>query len=678
MKLLSFRIKNYRSVNDSGVIEGGDCVALVGRNESGKTNLLLALESLNPPDREIQKLSFVKDFPRDRAKTDFSEDLEVVETTWELTEQERKQLAEIFPRSKDTTKVSISRKYRDTRYVGFEPLLPLQVERESIEQAFTKIRQSISGCLSKQSEPVKKAIADAVEKLCVPPPESKSQLVEWATTLLREIKGFRSLLPRHSVEMPEVAGQHMDRLAELAENLSQDEERHAAARQWAVKNMPVFIYLADYPELHGHQDMPDLIRALDGQRQQTEADRNFLRLCKVAGLDPRQMNELLSGSHEERQQLANRAGAVVTRKIRELWKDRQLMIRFNLDGKHFDTLVSDPTSVYPVEINFDDRSRGFKWFFSFYVAFAADTSGGPAENAILLLDEPGLYLHAVAQRDLLDHFDQDFRNQVIYTTHSPFMIPIHHLSRVRTVNVTEERGTVVTNDVQGDSKTLFPLQTALGYDLTQALFIGEKNLVVEGVTDFWYLASISDYLKEKHERGLPDDLIITPAGGAQKIPYMVALLTAQNLKVLVLLDEEPGARQSHLEMIRNKLIRGDNVICITEGYDSPRGHGADIEDLLDPATYSKLVKDTYSAELQGKTPQVNDDIPRIVRRYEDAFVKLGLKFNKTRPARQFIHQISSKPESIVTELTKKRFARLFGVVTERLAKQAARSERPFI
>jgi AAA ATPase domain len=216
-----------------------------------------------------------------------------------------------------------------------------------------------------------------------------------------------------------------------------------------------------------------------------------------------------------RQLLANRAGAVVTGKVRELWTDRELKIRFNLDAQHFDTLVSDPTSIYDVEVNLNKRSRGFKWFFSFYVTFTADTEDGPAEKAILLLDEPGLHLHALAQRNLLNHFANDFKNQIIFTTHSPFMAPVDELPSIRTVNIAQDTGTTVTNDPTGDERTLFPLQTAIGYDLTQTLFVGDKNLVMEAVSDFWYLITISEYLAESNRIGMPKGLTLTPAGGAQ-------------------------------------------------------------------------------------------------------------------------------------------------------------------
>ncbi|KAK0359038.1 hypothetical protein LTR94_032885, partial [Friedmanniomyces endolithicus] len=152
------------------------------------------------------------------------------------------------------------------------------------------------------------------------------------------------------------------------------------------------------------------------------------KLCKVAGLDPEQLQTLFqSNDQETRAQLVNRAGAVVTTAIRERWKDRQLKVRFNLDAQHFDTLISDPNAIYDVEVNLDERSRGFQWFFAFYIVFAADTDGGDADDAILLLDEPGLYLHAKSQGDLLKHLEDDFVNQILYTTHSPFMVPTHRL-----------------------------------------------------------------------------------------------------------------------------------------------------------------------------------------------------------------------------------------------------------
>ena len=207
-----------------------------------------------------------------------------------------------------------------------------------------------------------------------------------------------------------------------------------------------------------------------------------------------------------------------------------------------------------MEVNLDERSRGLKWFFSFYIAFCADTKGGAADNAVLLLDEPGLYLHALSQGDLLRHLTTDFKNQIIYTTHSPFMVPAENLDAIRTVNIDQDAGTTVTDTPTGDSRTLFPLQMALGFSLSQSLFVGRDNLIVEGVTDYWMLSSISEQLASLKKTSLPKSLTITPAGGAQKVGYMVALLASERLRVLVLLD---GRKASQGDTQRTGKIQAD-------------------------------------------------------------------------------------------------------------------------
>jgi hypothetical protein len=375
--------------------------------------------------------------------------------------------------------------------------------------------------------------------------------------------------------------------------------------------------------------------------------------------------------------LTNRAGAVVTQKIRQLWTDRALKIRFNLDADHLDTLISDPTAVYDVEVNLDERSRGFKWFFSFYVTFTADTAGGSAENAILLLDEPGLYLHAVAQQDLLAHFAKDFKNQIVYTTHSPFMIPVDDLDSIRTVNISQDTATVVSNDPIGDERTLFPIQTALGYNAAQSLFIGQNNLVVEGVSDFWYISAASDYLNDASASGLPKDLIVTPAGGAQRVSYMVTLLTSHRLRVLVLLDEESDSRATAQDLVKAKMIRNDYVIFVSEALSVAPSGGADIEDLLEPTVFHTLVMDSYAKELDGKTLTLNNHIPRIAKRYEEAFKSLNLPFHKPRIARLFLQRIAENPASVMTQITKENFEMLFRKISECLEKQFLRNAEPF-
>lgn len=675
MNFKNFRVKNFRSVNDSGDIEVGGRTALVGRNESGKTNLLLALESLKPPGG-MTEMTFVKDFPRGRMPNEFSAGAVFVWTTWGLDEDERRDLARIFPRAEGVGEVTVGRRYRPQRYVWFPGLPALAVDSGMVGEYLTALRRSVNASLRGKDADESSALKGALDALAGALGETDDPL-EWAGRVDDATDSFRNAVRGVAPGVLERNGARLRAVEKHASNIQSDGEAHQRAREWAFGRLPVFVYLDEYPEIHGHQDIPEYLHRIS-QGTPTPADENFSKLVKVAGLDPEQLNALLLQNHEERQLLANRASAVVTAKLRELWTERQLTVRFNLDERHFDTIISDPNLFYPVDVNLDERSRGFKWFFSFYMTFAADTAGGPAEDAVLLLDEPGLFLHAMAQRDLLDLFKRDFENQILYTTHSPFMIPTEDIASARTVNIAPDQGTTVTNDPTGDAMTLFPLQAALGYGITQTLFVGERNLVVEGVSDYWYLSSVSEHLVERGEGpGLPAGMVVTPAGGAQKVSYMVALLAAQNLKVVVLFDDEPKARSAAEDLLKNKLIRDENLVFVTAAFDGAPSGGADVEDVLDPETFGRLVEESYARELSGKELELNYRIPRIVKRYEEAFAGLGMKFHKTRPAKLFLRKMAESPEEMLAGETEERFKRLFTSVNEKAERSERREGRPF-
>lgn len=460
------------------------------------------------------------------------------------------------------------------------------------------------------------------------------------------------------------------------ELLSQLEDQAAAisgydvalkkAKELVSSWLPRFIYVSDFPELYGHQDLDAFTQRRGQDPSFKEREDNFEKLARVAGFDPAHLNQHRN-DHELRGQILNRASSLVTGEIRRLWKDRSLMVRFDIDGPHVTVLVSDPNAQYPVEVNLDERSRGFRWFFAFYITFSADTQGGSSEGAVLLLDEPGLYLHAKSQEHLLKHLRQDYKNQIIYTTHSPFMIPPDAIDIVRTVNIDEKLGTTVTKTPSGDSRTLFPLQAALGYQLSQTLFVGHSNLIVEGVTDFWILSAVDAHFRGAGTPGLPNELTITPAGGAGKVSYLAALLASEELNVLVLLDDDRAGRDTQRDIVTNKLLRDTAILFVTEGI-SPKPSEADIEDLIEPAIYETLVKETYKSELKGKTLALNAKIPRIVKRHEAAFDALGLEFHKTRPAREFLSRMGTDPSKLLTKDSSDRFELIFKQITERYDK----------
>lgn len=510
---------------------------------------------------------------------------------------------------------------------------------------------------TEQTQPDIQAISDICNAL-LPIPDRP---IGWSEQAKGKPQELRQFLVKYDIDLKSESDDALDELEDTLNEISSDSSRSKQAREWILTKLPVFVMVDEYPELNGHHQMAEYTYHKQ-QGTLTNADIHFEKLCKVAGISPDELTANRNNS-EVRNQLVNRAGAVVTTEIRRLWQDKPLKIRFNVDSDYFDTYVSDSNHTYDVEVNLDERSRGFKWFFSFYITFFADTKGGSAENAVILLDEPGLYLHAKSQADLLNHLTNDFDNQIIYTTHSPFLVPIKNISDVKTVSITEDKGTTVTNDPSGDSTTLFPLQAALGYDIAQSLFIGSHNLIVEGVTDFWYLSTISDVLTSAGRKGLNSKIIITPAGGAQRVSYMVSLLSSQNLNVVVLLDDEKQSRETSVELQQQGMLNRKNVVFVSDALESKRDE-CDIEDLFNRDTFLQLVDESY--DLKPGTLKLNEKIPRIVKQIENSFSTDKKHFVKAKPARAFMNRLKDGDIQLLSTEELDRFEKLCDLINKRM------------
>jgi hypothetical protein len=139
VKLVSLRVQNFRSVTDSGEITVAKLTSLVGRNEAGKSNLLLALHSMNPPGGPTD-LSPIKNFPRQRRLSECNDATPVVSTLWELGAQEQVELAAMFPRAAGVSRVDIGRQYKAaTKTVGFQGLKPLTFSASEVAARLRKI-----------------------------------------------------------------------------------------------------------------------------------------------------------------------------------------------------------------------------------------------------------------------------------------------------------------------------------------------------------------------------------------------------------------------------------------------------------------------------------------------------------------------------------------------------------
>jgi hypothetical protein len=433
--------------------------------------------------------------------------------------------------------------------------------------------------------------------------------------------------------------------------------------------------------MKGHENIESLKSRVQSNNLQ-QPDYPLLGLIELARL---KLDELLNPQRTE--WLVNKlegASNHLSNKILKYWsQNKHLLMRFDVrpgrpgDPKEMTSGTNIWARIYDskrmVSTPLGTRSRGFVWFFSFLAWF--DQQQRKNELLILLLDEPALFLHGRAQADLLRYIEEELKgnHQVIYTTHSPFMVDPTKFDRVRIVQdksmdsdkplPKDEDGTkVITEVLEATEDSLFPLQGALGYDICQTLFVGPNNLIVEGVSDLLILQTISALLDSVGREKLSEKWTIAPVGGFDKVPTFVALLGAQKgLKISTLIDLQKKDQQSIENLYKKKLLKRGNVLTFADFTGTSE---ADIEDMFDIDFYLNLVNAEYQTELGSpiKQKMLLFKSPRIIPKLEDFFranpTKTGAQFNHYRPARYFAEN-TAKLAKTIPPITMDRFEAAF-------------------
>ena len=335
---------------------------------------------------------------------------------------------------------------------------------------------------------------------------------------------------------------------------------------------------------------------------------------------------------DKRDYQLNAATIRLTDAICEIWNPKKdgrdaNKLRIKVDGQYLKVVVEDDLGV---EVELDQRSEGFQWMVSFYVVFFAEASD-KHKNAILLLDEPGQSLHALKQAEFIETLTKlSKKNQTLYTTHSPFLVGTDELDKVRVVEMTDRTtGTKVNLSLTAsDSGAMLPLQEALGYDLAQSLFFHKKNLVLEGLTDMWYIESLSELFKADGKTGINEQIALIPANCASKVVYFATILHAQNLKISALLDSDAeGELAAKQETLINAV--GAKRILRTKDVYSGQVSAVEIEDILRD-TLLNIAKDQCGwdaiavAKTQAKRPIV--DVLKSVAKADFSKYKLSKAF----------------------------------------------------
>lgn len=663
MQLIAFRVLNYRSILDSDWVDTSDITVIVGKNESGKTSLLKALHKFNPFRPESYSID--REWPRGH-RNQRSPDAPVVEVRFEFTEAEQAQLAQFTQAAAATTGVEIAKTYKgDFRYKFLPADFPDQHDPKefvtAVRRAASHATESASTALSSAIETSTKQAAEVLEGTGIA--EFRNRVAALTQAVDQAVQADNSCDSAAAQAFKQV-------LAELNTRAGTPSPKKQA-EEVTEKLLPVFIYMDDHRPFSGLAYLNQIKERKD-KGQLTEEDKTILMILEMAGLDFEKEHGRASAQDKEQRMLdMNDASLTLTNMIAHHWSQRRYNVRFEADGHHLIAFVSD--ELQPALVPLNERSKGFQWFFSFDMTFMYETDG-TFKNAVILLDEPGLHLHAAAQRDLLARMREYAQgNQLIYTTHMPFMIDMNRLDNIRVCVESKDVGTKATSDFYAaDEHARFPLQAALGLSISQSLFVGQFNLVVEGVTDFWLLSTVATMLREAGRPSLDERIVITPCGGATKAAYVGTMLQGQQLNVVVLLDSDPEGRKVAEGLIKQWIMKDRHVLLI--GNAIGRGDDCTVEDLFPLDYYLTFVNQAYQADLGGRpitAAEVNARRnPLLTKRVDEVLITRGLQpnadgwaFNKGRPAKLMLRDWAGKRLGELPAGTCDSFEHLFTAVS---------------
>ncbi len=592
MKLIEVTVKNFRNILDSSPVKiQEDITCLVGKNESGKTSFLHALYRLNPARPNVS-FKVEEQYPawlekKDRRRGENLEEFKPTVGKFEIEDDLILELKEHFGANiLNDNILIISRAYNGN--------LTYTLDTKSEDDAAKELLENLS--FSKETR-------TNLNKV-----KSISEMKEIA----ERIKGK---------EENEKDNDSIAILLERINKLYGTFTFKEAIWEKIKPHVPKFIYFDRYSSLPYTVEISQLLKSDPKDLEDNEL--TALTLLRMAGADD---EYLLNPDYERRKRELENVANALTEDVLNYWsQNRELRVSPDITLKtkaasNGTTSVVDELKIriwdnkHTLSLPFNEHSTGFQWFFSFLAAFSEYEYNN--EPVIILLDEPGLGLHARAQADFLLFIEERLadKRQVIYSTHSPFMVQPNRLERARVVEEKDRQvGSKITQDtLTTDPDTLFPLQGALGYDLVQHLFISENNLIVEGTSDFTYITILSDFLKENSREYLNEKWSFVPVGGADLIPTFVALL-GNHLDVTVIVDSRKDGHQKLTNLAQAGYLKNQKIITIGEIVNKPL---ADIEDLFKVDDYLKLYNKAFNRTIKSSDLKGTDQIVNMIARFE--------------------------------------------------------------
>ena len=583
MEIKSFRIKNYRSIKDSGIcyLSGDNVTILAGKNESGKTSILEALEDFDT-DRQIRK---------EAIPLQDAEAIPEIAITFELDGKTLDEFVSCtglnFPKL-NRVDIEIVKKHSNTYAISHKSIEELGLQNQ--------VKMDIENkCVSLVEE--KLADENFVNLDFENIEDFKSSVINYKAEFENEITNFSeekktNFFTKYNELVASIDNYILLNDDYIIRNIYTD-------LQW----IPNFILFSSFDDI-----FPSEVLLTEAQNNEFIKD-----LSIISNLN---LDLITSGTPAKKTQHKEKLNVDLKADYEEYWTQDLTNLHIDWDSEKLYFFIKEGHNFFPPEM----RSKGKQWHLAFYLRVSARSKEDVCN--VILIDEPGLILHAKAQEDVLKKLEDSANNTpIIFSSHSPYLIEIDKLNRIRLISRTEDKGTIISNKIHkdADKETLTPIITAIGLDLSKGLDIAkDNNIIVEGISDYYYLCAFKELLNFEFKK----DVHFIPVQGADKFKFLIPLMIGWGLNYCIVLDNDTKGRKVEKELIKNFGYTGLKTIFVSESKDE------DIEDLFDRTDFIKYVLDDDYNELSE-----DKKISQLLKQRDSGFDKVLLSklfYEKTK------------------------------------------------
>jgi len=514
MKLISCRLQNFRSIIDTGTFwfQKDDGISiLAGQNESGKSSILKLLRSFSTGEIDKDDLIDENVFPVIELSFDLSK--------FELENKENiNEIRIISDKIKLLKQVTVSKTFSSYDNYTFDYDVNTNKELSALsEKTLETASEEYVAYLISESKLKPKIEASNVEKIV----SGEKQIQE------------------NKTEIPD------EEYKILVEKAIENYIEYAI-----YDKIPSIILFNDYADI-----LPKsvLISDLKEKNDDAKGYNAVKNMELVLNTDFTSWSDL---SDRKRGEKENKLVQEITADFKEYWRQRieygdgaKIIVQYNQgteSGPYLNFFIETQANKW---LSPNQRSDGFKWFLSFYLELKARNSN--STNFLILFDEPGLYLHSKAQVDMLKVLEEiSNKHQIIYTTHSPYLIQEEKINRVRLVFNNDNEGTTVekltTSKSKNKREAIKPVVDAMGLKMaTEFSAVKQKNVIVEGISDYYYFTAMKKILN----RGTNIDSFV-PSMGASNAHLLMELCIGWGLDWIIVFDDK-GAKKDYNKIKKN-------------------------------------------------------------------------------------------------------------------------------